>query len=107
MLGKMGGMFGMGGGGGPSPEELAKMLEELAALDPKALEQLPQELKDVVQQGGVAGGAPGRALPKGLPGMGGLGGMPRLPGLGGSGLPGLGGPGLPRFPSGPGKKKKR
>jgi signal recognition particle subunit SRP54 len=111
MLGKMGGMFGMGGGGGPSPEELAKMQEELATLDPEALEQLPQELKDVVQQGGVAGGAPGRALPKGLPGdlpgMGGLGGMPRLPGLGGSGLPGLGGPGLPRFPSGPGKKKKR
>ncbi len=111
MLGKMGGMFGMGGGGGPSPEELAKMQEELATLEPEALEQLPQELKDVVQQGGVAGGAPGRALPKGLPGdlpgMGGLGGMPRLPGLGGSGLPGLGGPGLPRFPSGPGKKKKR
>ena len=107
MLGKMGGMFGMGGGAQPSAEELAKMQEELALLDPKALEQLPQELKEAVQQGSAPGGALPKGLPGGLPGMGGLGGMPRLPGLGGGGLPGLGGPGLPRFPSGPGKKKKR
>ncbi len=109
MLGRMGGMFGVGGGSAqPSAEELAKMQEELAALDPRALEQLPKELKDAVQQGGVAGGAPGlpKGLPGGLRGLGGLGGMPKLPGLGGSGLSGLGSPGMPRFPGGPGKKKR-
>ncbi len=104
MLGKMGSMFGLGGGGGPSAEDMARMQDELAALDPKALEQLPQELKDMVAKGGAAGAAP--ALPKGLPGgLGGLGGMPKLPGMGG-GLPGLGGPGMPRFPGVPGKKKR-
>jgi signal recognition particle subunit SRP54 len=84
------------GGGGPSEAEMAAMQEELGKLDPKALEQLPQDLKD--------------ALPKGLPGMDG-GGMPKLPkglagglpGLGG-GLPGLGG-GFGKFPGVPGKKK--
>jgi signal recognition particle subunit SRP54 len=92
-MGKKGGMmsrmFGMGGGGGPSEAEMARMQEELAALDPKALAQLPAELKD--------------ALPKGLPGLGG-GGLPRgLPGLGGGPLlPGLGGP---KFTGFPGKKK--
>jgi signal recognition particle subunit SRP54 len=91
--GMMSRMFGMGGGGGPSEAELADMQAELAKLDPKALEQLPSDLKDVLPKGG---------LPKGLPGLGG-GGVPRLPGLGG-GLPGLGGPG-PRFPGFPGKKK--
>lgn len=106
MLGGGGGMFGAGGGGAqPSAEEMARMQEELAKLDPRALEQLPQELKDMVAKGGAANAAPA-ALPKGLPsGLGGMGGMPRLPGLGG-GLPGLGGPGLPRFPGGPGKKKR-
>ncbi|WP_333794077.1 signal recognition particle protein [Hyphomicrobium sp.] len=88
--GMMARMFGMGGGGGgPSEAELADMQGELAKLDPKALEQLPADLKD--------------ALPKGLPGLGG-GGVPRLPGLGGGGLPGLGGP-LPKFPGLPRKKK--
>ncbi|WP_020085858.1 signal recognition particle protein [Hyphomicrobium zavarzinii] len=86
--GMMSRMFGMGGGGGPSEAEIAQMQGELAKLDPKALEQLPADLKD--------------ALPKGLPGLGG-GGVPRLPGLGG-GLPGLGGQ-LPKFPGFPGKKK--
>jgi signal recognition particle subunit SRP54 len=86
-------MFGMGGGG-PSEAELQSMQSELAKLDPKALEQLPADLKD--------------ALPKGLPGLGSS-GFPRgLPGLGGGGLPG-GLPGLggsfPKFPGGPGKKK--
>lgn len=85
--GMMSRMFGMGGGG-PSEAEIAQMQGELAKLDPKALEQLPADLKD--------------ALPKGLPGLGG-GGVPRLPGLGG-GLPGLGGQ-LPKFPGFPGKKK--
>ena len=91
--GMMSKMFGMGGGGGPSEAELAGMQAELAKLDPKALEQLPSDLKDILPTGG---------LPKGLPGLGG-GGVPRLPGLGG-GLPGLGGLG-PRFPGLPGKKK--
>lgn len=87
--GMMSKMFGMGGGGGPSEAELAAMQGELQKLDPKALEQLPQDLKDV--------------LPKGPQGLGG-GGLPRLPGLGGGGLPGLGGPGF-KFPGLPGKKK--
>jgi signal recognition particle subunit SRP54 len=91
--GMMARMFGMGGGG-PSEAELQSMQSELAKLDPKALEQLPADLKD--------------ALPKGLPGLGSS-GFPRgLPGLGGGGLPG-GLPGLggsfPKFPGGPGKKK--
>ena len=89
--GMMARMFGMGGGGGPSEAEMADMQSELAKLDPKALAQLPSDLKD--------------ALPKGLPGLGG-GGTPRLPGLGGGGggLPGLGGS-APKFPGFPGKKK--
>jgi signal recognition particle subunit SRP54 len=95
MMQKMAGALGispMGGMGkaGPSEAELMKMQEELASLDPKALEQLPPELK--------------ASLPKGLPGLGGgaLSGK-GLPGLGGGGLPGLGG--APRFPGLPGKKK--
>jgi signal recognition particle subunit SRP54 len=94
MMQKMAGALGispMGGmGKGPSEAELMKMQEELASLDPKALEQLPPELK--------------ASLPKGLPGLGGgaLSGK-GLPGLGGGGLPGLGG--APRFPGLPGKKK--
>jgi signal recognition particle subunit SRP54 len=82
----------MGGmGKGPSEAELLKMQEEIARLDPKALEQLPPELK--------------AALPSGLPGLGG-GATPKgLPGLGGGSLPGLGG--APRFPGLPGKKKGR
>ncbi len=68
------------------------MQEELAALDPKALEQLPAELKD--------------ALPKGLPGAGGNPLSRGLPGLGGGPLPGLGGPGL-KLPGGRPKKKKK
>jgi signal recognition particle subunit SRP54 len=87
MLNKM--MGGGGGGPAPSEAEMAAMQEELGKLDPKALEQLPKELKD--------------AIPTGLPGGGG-GAKPKLPGLG-SGLPGLGGGGLPRFPGLPGKKK--
>ena len=87
--GMMARMFGMGGGAGPSEAEMADMQNELAKLDPKALAQLPSDLKD--------------ALPKGLPGLGG-GGTPRLPGLGGGGLPGLGGS-VPKFPGFPGKKK--
>ncbi len=93
MMARMAGAFGMGpgagGGGGPSEDEMAKMQAELQKLDPKALEQLPADLKDT--------------LTKGLPGLGG-GALPRgLPGLGGGALPGLGGP--PKFPGLPFKKK--
>jgi signal recognition particle subunit SRP54 len=88
--GMMARMFG-GGGAAPSEAELTQMQGELAKLDPKAIEQLPSDLRD--------------ALPKGLPGLGGGGGLARgLPGLGGGGLPGLGGP-LSKFPGLPGKKK--
>ena len=95
-LGRNKGMLNrlVGGGGrgaAPSEAEMAAMQQELAQLDPKALEQLPQDLKDALPKG----------LPKGLPGL--SGGLPKLPGLGG-GLPGLGG-GFPKFPGLPGKKK--
>ena len=92
--GMMSRMFGMGGGG-PSEAEMAQMQDELTKLDPKALEQLPSDLKDALPKG--LGGA------KGLPGLGG-GLRSGLPGLGGGGLPGLGGS-FPKFPGGPGKKK--
>jgi signal recognition particle subunit SRP54 len=75
-------MMGLGGGGMPSPEEMAKLAEKMPG-------GLP----------GASGGAPG--LPPTMPGL-----PPQLPG----GLPGLGGklpgglPGLGGFP-GFGKKK--
>ncbi len=103
MMSKMAGALGMGGGmggmGAPSAAELEKMQAELARLDPKALEQLPKEIRDLVPA--KPKGAPPPMLPPnfggGLPG---LGGGPRgLPGL-----PGLGG-GRPPFPGQPGKKK--
>src|SRR5204863_958469 len=62
MMGKRGGMMqrmmGMGGGGGaaPSPAEIEKMQAELARLDPKALESLPEERKDQLPNG-LAGGS--------------------------------------------------
>ena len=96
MMARMAGAMGMGGAAaGPSEAEMARMREELARLDPKALEQLPPELKDAVK-GGKA---------KGLPGLGSKGGgtVPKLPGLGGGALPGLGG-GFPRFPSVPARR---
>ena len=86
-MGKRGGLMQRmmgGGGGGPSPAEMERMQAELATLDPRALENLPKELKD--------------SLPKGMPGLGG-GVLPKLPGLGG------GGPRLPGLPGFPGKKK--
>ncbi len=86
-------LVGGGRGAAPSEAEMAAMQDELARLDPKALEQLPQDLKDALPTGRPT---------KGMPGLGG-GMMPRLPGLGG-GLPGLGG-GFPKFPGLPGKKK--
>ena len=105
MLGKMmGGMMGMPGGAGgmPSEADMARLKAELAALDPKALEALPQDLKDMVAGAGAPASSkpqPQMQLPKGLSGLPGLGGgrFPGPPGLGGMRLPGL--PGLP------GKKK--
>ena len=97
-MGNRGGMlnklFGRPGGA-PSEAEMAAMQDELAKLDPKALEQLPADIKDQLAGGaGKPSLTPGAA--KNLPGLGGLGGL--------SGLSGLGG-GLPRFPNFPGKKK--
>jgi signal recognition particle subunit SRP54 len=88
MMQRMAGAMGLGPGSGmPSAAEVEKMQAELARLDPKALEQLPKELREGLPKGG------------GLPGIGSP--APRLPGL-----PGLGG-GMPRFPMPgfPGKKK--
>jgi len=83
-------------GGGPSDAELQSMQEELGKLDPKALEQLPAELKEQIAKGTSA--APGGSLP-------GLGrGLSGLPGGLTKGLPGLGG-GMPKFPGLPGKKR--
>lgn len=88
MMQRMAGAMGLGPAGGtPSGAEIEKMQAELARLDPKALEQLPKELRESLPKGG------------GLPGLGSP--APRLPSL-----PGLGG-GAPRFPMPgfPGKKK--
>ena len=76
-------------GAGPSEADMASMQDELAKLDPRALEHLPADVKEEIARGmtrGLSGG-----LSKGLPGLGG-------------GLPGLGG-GFPKFPGAPGKKK--
>jgi signal recognition particle subunit SRP54 len=78
--------LGFGGGGMPSPEEMAKLAEKMP--------------------GGMPGGLP-KGLPPGFPGVGGLPpGMPGLPPkLPGGGLPGLGGSKLPPGFPGFGKKK--
>lgn len=108
----MGGMPGMGGGGAaPSEAELAAMQQELAGLDPKALEQLPPELRDALP-GATGASSGGKSAVPGLPGLGGKSPGGLLPGLGGppglpGGLPGLGGPGLPARPPHGGKKKKK
>ncbi len=116
-MGGLGGLMpGMGGGRGgaaPSPEEIEQMQAELSRLDPRALEQLPDELKDMVAGAKSSGGkspagasksSPAPGLPGGLPGLGGglPGGMPGMPGL-----PGLGRMGLPAPKNMPGKKKKK
>jgi signal recognition particle subunit SRP54 len=112
MMAKMAGAMGMGGpgmgGGMPSAAEMEKMRAELARLDPKAIEQLPPEIRDQVKASMPAAG------PKGLPAS--LAPttpppkLPGLPGLGGGGLPGLGGfrlPGLPGFGGGKPPEKKK
>ncbi|MCP4781763.1 MAG: signal recognition particle protein [Hyphomicrobium sp.] len=90
-LGRNKGMLNcmMGTSSAPSDAEMAAMQDELQKLDPKALDQLPKDLKN--------------ALPKGLSGLGSGGALPAgLPGLGG--MPGLSG-GSMKFPGLPGKKK--
>jgi signal recognition particle subunit SRP54 len=102
MMQRMAGALGLGGGGGmgaaPSPAELERMQAELARMDPKALEQLPPEVREMLpgaaSQKGISKGTPAKGP---LPGLGS--GMPRLPGL-----PGLGG-GMPRLPGLPVRKK--
>ncbi|MFN0219841.1 MAG: signal recognition particle protein [Hyphomicrobium sp.] len=74
-------------GAGPSEDEIAAMQAELGKLDPKALEQLPDDIKQQLARSSPAQKSlPG--LPQGFPGV----------------LPGLGG-GMPKFPGFPGKKK--
>ncbi len=112
MMAKMAGAMGLGGGmggmgmGSPSPAELERMQAELAKLDPKALESLPKEIRDMLPKsdgppkgpGGAGGGAlPPKGAP--LPGLGGGGGF-RLPGLPGFGAK----PVLPGLPGGDKKK---
>jgi signal recognition particle subunit SRP54 len=103
MMGKMASMMGLPAGGmgsQPSADELAAMQAELSKLDPKALEQLPAEVKEELAR--LQGGGSAQSKQPMLPG--GFSGLPKgLPGLG-SGLPGLGG-GFPKFPGLPGKKK--
>jgi len=86
MLGKLGSMFGLGGGlpaGMPDPSKM----------DPAQLAELQKQLgaggglPPLPPGGFPGGGLPG--LPKGVTPPAGM--MPKLPGLGG-GLPGLGGP---------------
>ena len=105
MMAKMAGAMGIGGmpQGAPSAAELEAMKKELAGLDPKALEQVPQDVRDLLADlpDAKGGKPPSRPL---LPGLGG-GGMPKFPGL-----PGLGGPPLklpPGFPFGGASKPKK
>ena len=82
----LGNMLGFGGGGMPSPEEMAKLAEKMPGGMP-----------------GMPGGMP-KGLPPGMPGL-----PSKFPG-GGGGLPGLGGPKLPGlggFPGFPGLGKKK
>jgi signal recognition particle subunit SRP54 len=92
-LGRNKGMLNrmMGVSSAPSDAEMAVMQDELQNLDPKALDQLPKDLKGALPKGLPGLGAGGGVLPKGLPGLGG-----RLPGLGS---------GQTQFPGLPGKKK--
>jgi len=92
MMQRMAGALGFGGGAMPNAAEIERMQGELARLDPKALEQLPKEVREQLGAGG--GPAPS------LPGLGGK-AVPRLPGL-----PGLGGGG-PRFTGLPGLPAKK
>jgi signal recognition particle subunit SRP54 len=93
-LGKMGQMFGIGGGGMPDMDP--------SKMTPEQLEQI-KKLSGGKLPPGFGGG---KGLPPMPPGLGGGGSMPKLPGLGNPGLPGPKGglPGLGFNPFG-GKKK--
>lgn len=113
LMGRMMGGMGMGGGGAPSEAEMAAMQKELQSLDPKALEQLPPELRDALPGAQCTKPSPSGKSPS-LPGLGGGSPGGLLPGLGGGpaglplgGLSGLGGAGLPGMARGGKKKKKR
>ncbi|MGE0766931.1 MAG: signal recognition particle protein [Hyphomicrobiaceae bacterium] len=101
MMQRMAGALGLGpGGAAPGAAELERMQAELARLDPKALEQLPPEVRQMLPGGGGGkGGKPAAPAKSPLPGLGAGAGM-RLPGL-----PGLGGGAMPRLPGLPGRKK--
>ena len=99
-LGMGGGMGGMGGmGGAPSAAEIERMQAELARMDPKALESLPPEIRNMIPKSGAPKAPSMPSPPPKSGGLPGLGGGFRLPGL-----PGLGGP-KPTLPGLPGKKK--
>lgn len=89
-------------GAGPSTAELQSMQAELAKLNPKVLEQLPDHLKEQLAKDAPAPAGGMSNLPSSLGAvcadLGG--GLPR-------GLPGLGGgmPGMPKFPGILGKKR--
>jgi signal recognition particle subunit SRP54 len=100
MMQRMAGALGMGGpmmGGGPSAAELEQMRAELSRLDPKALEELPPELREIAK-----GARPAAATPAPPPTRSGP--APALPGL--PGLPGGMSVRLPRLPGLPGGRKK-
>ena len=76
-MGKMAQMFGLGGGGGmPSPEQMAELQKQMGGQGGGSMPQLPEKPPPGLTSGGPL-------LPNGLPGLGG----PKLPGLGG-GTPG-------------------
>ena len=104
MMQKMAGALGMGGGmggmgGAPSAAEIERMQAELARMDPKALESLPPEIRNMIPKSGAPKAPSMPSPPPKSGGLPGLGGGFRLPGL-----PGLGGP-KPTLPGLPGKKK--
>jgi signal recognition particle subunit SRP54 len=98
----LGGGMGMGGMGGISPAEMERMQSELARLDPKALESLPPEIRNMVPKKDARPALPtppATAKPSGaLPGLGGF----KLPGL-----PGFGKKPEPQPPGLPGGGKKK
>ncbi len=94
LMGKLGSMFGIGGGGMPG------------GLDPSKM--TPEQLEQIQKMAGGAGGLPPMppgfgGLPKGVTPPAGM--MPKLPGLGGGSTPPKGLPGLGGFNPFGGKKK--
>jgi signal recognition particle subunit SRP54 len=100
----LGGGMGMGGMGGVSGADMERMQAELARLDPKALESLPPEIRNMVPKKDAKPG-----LPAPTPAPKPSGGLPGLPGLGGFKLPALpfGKKPEPPTPGPPGGGKKK